>query len=282
MPNFTIHELYTSMNAAASALDYRQKEQNDWTTWDWLCALNDGIKGTNAGDHREDIDEIRKVIYQTVSLKYAVPPLSEEQMMERWGRTFLDLSGALNDLPLEHPEAFTAAELNLLNTAVDSMDNTDTLDDIEAGERNALTGRMQRDAFAYAEWLIAQRREEEKKLAPNRARLTDLTSQMYVANYIHQHAQDWVGHGYPEVFRRADVKQISDKLLQDPAYRAVTEAELAHPVPQNVDVVGVVPDIVEGIVGNEDYLNEQAARLHSSRPSSVLDPCRPSCSSGPK
>ena len=139
MPNFTIHELFTSMNAAASALDYRQKEQNEWTTWDWLCALNDGVKGTNSGEHREEVDEMRKTLYQMVSLKYAVPRITEEQMMERWGRTFLDLSGTLNDLPLKHPEAFTEAELNVLHAAAENMGDTDTLDDIEAGERNALT-----------------------------------------------------------------------------------------------------------------------------------------------
>ena len=42
MPDFTIHELYTSTQQANTSLyDYRNKQRENWTVWDWICALGD-------------------------------------------------------------------------------------------------------------------------------------------------------------------------------------------------------------------------------------------------
>ncbi len=78
MPNFTIHELFTTMNAAGSARDFRGKDQNDWTTWDWICALQSGVTGTQAGAQEERVAAMRSLLFELVALKTA--RLLEEQL----------------------------------------------------------------------------------------------------------------------------------------------------------------------------------------------------------
>lgn len=62
------------MRAAASAQDYRQKERQEWTVWDWLCALKDGLTGQGPEPEDEQLQALRGTLFALTALKTLDPP----------------------------------------------------------------------------------------------------------------------------------------------------------------------------------------------------------------
>ena len=234
MPNFTIHELHTAMSGAVTTQDYRGKaDRSTWSVWDWVCALNDSIGGVYTDN--EGVKRMKQILHTIVTAHGHVPPFTEEELMERYGRQFNQLVDDLNEIPALNEELFTAEQRALMDRAYVSIEDTDDIEDIEAAEKAGILRRMRADAEAYERQLLGQLREVQGQANPDRAHLRDLTSQLYVAYYINTHAEEWITRSGSEVFRGEDCKAISDRMMREPAYFQAIEAEFINPVPPAAD-----------------------------------------------
>ncbi len=140
MADFTIHALYQSMSGDVTPLDYTRKERHEWTPWDWICALRDGITGDAAGSRFRIIDRVKEEL----------PGMTEEQMMARHGRRLLNIVSGLFSASTEIGDEpiLTDDELDLVNAAIDDVDS-DSEDEVRVAEQQLRFERFRLDASHY-------------------------------------------------------------------------------------------------------------------------------------
>ena len=210
MPHFTIHDLYTSMSGNAGPLDYRNKlNREDWTAWDWLCALKDGLTGVQAGNNRARFDKLKADLYELFMAKGLISNMTEADMMTRYGRKLRSLGVDLGEAMNAMQDSFSEGEWTLINDARLVFSETDNLDAIEQAENHDLAERFQQAANLYCEQLFAERRRIERTEPDSeerRRKLMDLTSQIYVADYMAKNAEQRIPLGFPHFDRPPGVE----------------------------------------------------------------------------
>ena len=272
MPHFTIHDLYTSMSGNAGPLDYRNKgSREDWTAWDWLCALKDGLTGVQAGNNRSRFDKLKADLYELFMAKGLISNMTEADMMTRYGRKLRSLGVDLGEAMNAMQDSFSEGEWTLINDARPVFSETDSLDAIEQAENHDLAERFQQAANRYCEQLFAERRRIERTEPDSeerRRKLMDLTSQIYVADYMAKNAEQRIPLGFPRVFSAEDVRILSGNMLKDTVYRAAVRTEVVnHPVPVN-----------EGDELNpQDLIGTMTANIENAAPDTMVtyDPGTP-------
>ena len=268
MPNFKIHDLYTSMAAAASAQDYLQKQdRNDWTAWDWLCALKDGLTGDAAGARYETHDRIKEELQALVNVKNELPGLTEAQMMARFGSRVRALFNQLYyETTFEDPSVFTEDERELVEGASDEavLDNEA---DVLAAEQNARFARFRRDAADYLVRLLQARREEEQHPAlgqeEHQALLMSLTAKMYVANNLARNLTNRARRGYPEIFRAEEVDCLAESMLaNDENFQTAIRTEvIMHDIPDLGLAAAGQPQTAEALRNAGNYITDRSQAI---------------------
>ncbi len=103
------------MGGAALPQDYRNKERNNWTVYDWLYAINDGVTGEGASPaDRQKIDSVKRVIANVAAYKAMLPGLTEQQLAADYGRRFRDLHRQISELAALPEGALRAEDRELL------------------------------------------------------------------------------------------------------------------------------------------------------------------------
>ena len=214
MANFTIHELYESMRGDVTPLDYRNKDREDWTAWDWLCAMKDVLKGDAAGARADIIYQIKEDLTALFNARNELPGLTEAQMMSKYGARMREMFLRLTDEPIQAVEpSFSAEELELINDATSRMD-PDTAETIEAGLRQDRFVRFRNDVADYTVRLIQERRGLEAQNNPNNQdRIVALAARMYVAGNLARGLQNRAGRGFPEIFNEEEIGRLADSML---------------------------------------------------------------------
>ena len=238
MPAFTIHDLYASMGGAASPQDYRNKERNTWTVYDWLNAVTAGVTGEGASPaERRKIDSIKRVIGNIAAYKAMLPGLTEQQMAADYGRRFRDLHRQIAELAALPAGALRDEDRELLSGIVQAMPEPDSEQVIAEAETAVAVARYKADAQAYIERQIRERYREEAKAGKGDFAVREkLASRCYVANFLSEHAAELIPNGYPRRFTPEYIETVSNQLLEDDIYKFRIDFELNHhplpPLPQ--------------------------------------------------
>ena len=276
MANFTIHDLYSSMSGNVTALDYRNKNRNDWTAWDWLCALKDGLNGDAAGARFEQIDHMKAELQALFDLKNELPGLTEAEMMGRFGKRmrtlFLDLLGE----PIQAAEpSLTDDELELINDATTRL-RPDTEEAVNAGENRYRTAVRFRDfrgkTAEYLVRLIQEYRAEQDLPNRNEERMMALAARMFIASNLARNLQARAGRNFPESLNEEEIGRLADSMLtSDLGFRSAILTEINT---QNIPDFGLQP---AGQPQNDQNLNQagqymsaMADRIEADSPDNTM------------
>ena len=214
MANFTIHELYESMRGDVTPLDYRNKDRDDWTAWDWLCALKDVLKGDAAGSRADIIYQMKADLQALFNARNELPGLTEAQMMVKYGTTMRELLLHLTDEPIQADfPSLSENELELINDATSRLD-PDSEETSRAGLRQDRFSRFRKNVSDYTVRLIHERRALEAQNNPNNQdRIVALAARMYVAGNLARGLQNRAGRGFPEIFNEEEIGRLADSML---------------------------------------------------------------------
>ncbi len=260
MTDFTIHALYQSMSGDVTPLDYTRKERHEWTTWDWICALRDGITGDAAGSRFRIIDRVKEELNALVAARRELPGMTEEQMMARHGRRLLNIVSGLFSVSTEIGDepVLTDAELDLVNAAIDEAD-TDSEDEIRAAEQQLRFERFRLDASHYITERLRELQIEEASEHPDEQRQMAIRAKIYVANDLRRKLEQRAGRGFPEVFSADDVERLAESMLRTDAefhsaiqtntnFRPVSQYDIGMPLDQPMPYL--LPQAAESFANN--------------------------------
>ena len=271
MPNLTIHELYAAMSGNVTSQDYRNKDRDAWSAWDWICALKDALTGDAPGARYDFIAQMKEELQAIQGARRELPGMTEEQMLARYGRRLRVLTDAvyqeLNDT--DEPK-LTEDELDLMQAFSDELELDDE-EDVREAEQNVRFARFREASADYIAELIEQRLAEEAQQNPNQERLMDLTSKIYVANDLRSKLEERAGGNWPEVFSPAETDRLAQKMLaEDNDFRsAVMTDVIQHPL-SDVDLQPALPEQLLGQEQAENYLNRMARDIKDLAPNNYM------------
>lgn len=238
MPIFSVHELFVSMNAANSDRDYRQKEQQAWSVWDWLCALKDGLTGRGNDPEDARFQALRGTLFALTALRTVQPPVTEADLAANYGRRIFAFRQELANVQ-SFTGALSAEESDLASAFRDNVEPGNDLNSIIYFEQQRRIRRWREDARRYMHRLIQERRDEQARpnAEQNQAKLVDITSRLFIAGYLSsqldEHENDGEGKEL-EGFNPDTIRKISDKMTRDETtayYSAILTEVIAAEVP---------------------------------------------------